>query len=492
MHFRLLSLTSALFFFLLQCGSRQQAVTNTAASIASIVPFLPPTETPVGELILALLDTTAAGPIAADEHLGLQVGAHVRAFYGAAPQPAWTQPNDSITTEAKEVLALFGQARTYGLRPENYAAAQLQALRDSLRRPSPSKPQQRARFDVYLSDAVLRFMLDLHRGRLRTYAVSPQEQAARQIFQPAHILRESLAGGKLQAGVLACQPRNREYRQLQRALAQWLSTPVPADSVVQYETRYEQVALNLERWRQEAISDSEYLLINLPAYRLELVSGDSVVRQHRVIIGKPETPSPTLSSTIDHFTLAPDWHVPRSIATKEILPILKKDVGYLARNNFAVYDARGRQLDPYQINWQQVSAKSFAYTIRQSAGCDNALGNIVFRFKNPYSVYLHDTPVRQAFTYPMRALSHGCIRLQNPMQLATYLLERGGQFRRLPTEEECALQSKPQQVRLAKSMPLHVRYFTCAAENGQLRFYPDIYQRDKALSRALAAVARQS
>ncbi|MBC6608062.1 L,D-transpeptidase family protein [Hymenobacter sp. BT188] len=494
MHIRLFSLTSAVFFSLLQlqCGGQQQGVTTPADQTAGISQDLPPTETPVGELILALLDTTAAGPAAVDERLGLQVGPHVRAFYGVTPQPVWSQPNDSLTTEAKAVLALLDQARAYGLQPEYYATDRLVALRDSLRLPAPSSPQQRARLDVYLSDAVLRFMLDLHRGRLRTYAASPRERATRQVFQPADLLRESLTAGKVADGILACQPHNREYRQLQQALEQWLSTPVPADSVAQYQVRYEQVALNLERWRQEAISDSEYLLINLPAYKLEVVRGDSVVRQHRVIVGQPKTPSPTLSSTIDHFTLAPDWHVPRSIATKEILPILKKDVDYLARNNFALYDERGRLLNPYQIDWQQVSAKSFAYTIRQSAGCDNALGNIVFRFKNPYSVYLHDTPVRQAFTYPMRALSHGCIRLQNPMQLAAYLLARGGQFRKLPTDEECARQSKPQHIRLAKSIPLHVRYFTCATENGQLRFYPDIYQRDKALKRALTLIARES
>lgn len=493
MHNRLLSLTSAVLFSLLQCGGHQQTVTSPPGKADIITTDLPPTETPVGELIQALLDTTSGGPTSVDERLGLQAGPHVRAFYGARPQPAWTQATDSLTTEAKAVMALLAKAQAYGLQPEDYAATQLFALRDSLRQPAYlERPKRLARFEVYLSDAALRFMLDLHRGRLRTYVTSPREKAAGQVFQPAEVLRESLAAGKVAAGILACQPQHREYRQLQLALEQWLSAPVPADSIAQHQARYEQVALNLERWRQEAIPDTEYLLINLPAYRLEVVRGDSVVRQHRVIVGKPETPSPTLSSTIDHFTLAPDWHVPRSIATKEILPILKKDVGYLARNNYAVYDGRGRPLNPYQINWRAVSAQSFAYTIRQSAGCDNALGNIVFRFKNPYSVYLHDTPVRQAFTYPMRALSHGCMRVQNPMRLATFLLERGGQFRKLPTEEECARQSTPQHIRLAKSIPLHVRYFTCATENGRLLFYPDIYQRDKALSRALAAMARKS
>jgi murein L,D-transpeptidase YcbB/YkuD len=204
-----------------------------------------------------------------------------------------------------------------------------------------------------------------------------------------------------------------------------------------------------------------------------------------VIVGKPHTSTPTLSSVIKHFTLAPDWHVPHSIATKEILPRLKQDPGYLARNNFALYNYQGRMLDPYQINWRKVTAQRFPYTIRQSAGCDNALGNIVFRFANPHAIYLHDTPVRQAFQQPHRALSHGCVRVEQPLQLAAFLLGRGGQNVELPTEDECARQPRPQDVPLAQSIAVHIRYATCAAEGGQLRFYPDIYGHDAALRQQL-------
>ncbi|GAB2955280.1 hypothetical protein GCM10027048_21250 [Hymenobacter coalescens] len=287
--------------------------------------------------------------------------------------------------------------------------------------------------------------------------------------------------------MLACQPPHREYRQLQAALARWLRRPVPPDSAAAFRTRYEQVALNLERWRWEAIPDSEYVLVNLPAYELYVVRADSVHRRHRVVVGKPETPTPTLSSRIRYFTLAPDWHVPRSIATREILPHLRAHPGYLARHHYLLYDQQGHLLDPYRINWAQVSARAFPYTIRQSAGCDNALGNVVFRFTNPYAVYLHDTPMRQFFEQPRRAFSHGCIRLERPLQLAAYLLQREGRAVRLPSETECARQSRPRHVALQRPMPLHVRYSTCAAENGQLRFYPDVYQRDAHLRRVLFA-----
>ncbi|SHJ81689.1 Murein L,D-transpeptidase YcbB/YkuD [Hymenobacter daecheongensis DSM 21074] len=459
---------------------------------------LPPTTAPavpVAPLIRALLDTAAGPARAADARLGLRAGSDVRTFYGSTFAPAWTQPTDSLNPDASAALGLLARAPAHGLRPTDYGWPRLQALRDSLRQPAgpalaEARARQQARLEVYLTDAVLRFMRDLSRGRLRPYTLSGREKAAGRAWQPALGLRAALGHGAVPATMLAGQPPNREYRELQRALAQWLTRPVPPDSGRQHEARYQQAALNLERWRWDAIADSEYLLINIPAYELQVVAHDSVLHRRPVVVGKPKTPTPTLSSAIGYFTLAPDWHVPRSIATKEILPRLKVSPGYLARNNYTLYDERGRLLDPYRINWRRVTAQNFRYVIRQSAGCENALGNIVFRFENPYSVYLHDTPTRQLFAQPERALSHGCIRLEQPMQLAALLLRRDGQPLRLPSEEECARQPRPRDVRLRRPIALHVRYATCIGENGHLRFLPDIYQRDEVIRRGLFGARR--
>ncbi|GAB3639128.1 hypothetical protein GCM10027422_47190 [Hymenobacter arcticus] len=444
---------------------------------------------PVNSLVRALLDTTVAGSARRlDAQLGLQAGAEVRAFYGATPAPAWLA-DDSLGPDALAALALLAQAPAHGLCPADYGNARLGALRDSLTQPSmpAQRAQQLARFDVYLSDAALRFMRDLSRGRLRRYTASARERLAGPAGQPAVRLRAGLASHAVPLALLAGQPTNREYRQLQQALAGWLRLLPAPDSAAQHRARYEQVAVNLERWRWEALpaADSTYVLVNLPACELLVVARDSVRCRYRVVVGKPATPTPTLSSVIDHFTLAPDWHVPRSIAVKEMLPHLQRDPGYLARNNYALYDGRGRLLDPSGINWARVSAQHFAYTVRQSAGCENALGNIVFRFANPYSVYVHDTPLRQVFAQPYRALSHGCIRLEQPLALAAYLLLRGGQPVQLPTEAECARQPRPRDVPLRRPIALFVRYATCSVEGGHLRFLPDLYHRDEVIRRGL-------
>ena len=446
-------------------------------------------ELPVDTLVRALLDTTAAGSApAADTHLGLQAGADVRAFYIGTSSPVWATASLGPTDAARAGLALLADATAYGLLPDNYGLARLEGLRDSLvqNATAPGQHRARARFDVYLTDAVLRLMRDLYRGRLRPNVLSGREKRAKRPFDFVDALRRGLAADSLRATVLACQPPNREYQRLQAALAGWLQTPVAADSLAQWRAQYQQIAVNLERWRWEVVTDSTYLLINLPAFGLQLVRAGRVVQEHRVIVGHPKTPTPTLSSALTYFTTAPDWRVPHSIAVKDILPRLQRDPGYLARNNFSVYDQQDQPVDPEQVNWADVTPKNLAYAFRQSAGCDNALGNIVFRFRNPHSIYLHDTPVRRLFAAADRALSHGCIRMEDPFALAAYLLRRDGSAARLPTDDACAHQPQAQDFLLRKSLPLHIRYFTCVATDaGQIQFYPDVYALDGGLRQAL-------
>ena len=467
-----------------------------AAEVAVPAPPIPPPPAAVASLILALLNTVPGSPAAAANFCqGLQSVAAVRALYGPTGMPVWTLPADSVNANARAALGLLARAAEQGLRPADYGGPRLGALRDSLTLPVPSeapaaRARQQAHLEILLSDAVLTFMRDLNRGRLHPYTVSVRERAGGRAAQPVAALLAALASRQVPAAMLVGQPANREYRQLQQALARWLAEPTAPDSARQHRARFELAALNLERWRWEAVlAVPEYVLINIPAYELQVVALDSVRRRHRVVVGAPHTPTPTLSSVISHFTLAPDWHVPRSIATREMLPRLQQDAGYLARNNYALYDDQGRLLDATTIHWAGVTTGSFAYTIRQSAGCENALGNVVFRFANPYAVYLHDTPLRQLFARPYRALSHGCIRLEQPMELAAYLLRREGRPVQLPSEAACARQPRPHDVRLTHGLPLYIRYATCAAERGRLVFYPDIYHRDETLRRALFGAA---
>jgi murein L,D-transpeptidase YcbB/YkuD len=368
----------------------------------------------------------------------------------------------------------------------------LQALTDSLAQPlqQPARRNaQLARFDVLLTDGLLLFVVHLRRGQLHAFTPSPLEKA-KVLFAPAAWLARALATPDFTGALLRCQPQQREYQQLQQALARWRQHPAGPDAG-QRRRRAQQLAVTLERWRWTAIADAEYVLVNLPAYQLNVVRHGRVLQTHRLVIGRPANPTPTLSSRLTSFTIGPEWRVPRRIATGQLLPYLQANAqsptehDFLADNNYRLFDAQGREIRAADVNWSAVTAQNFAYTIRQSPGCGNLLGNVIFPFANPYGVYLNDGPDPQRFERPYRALGHSCLQVQRPMRLAAYLLGPDAARAALPTEAQCEAAPKPRNFFFKRAVPLHVRYATCAVVAGRLRFYADVYGRDEGVRQQL-------
>ena len=435
--------------------------------------------------IQALVRDTLAG------RLQLIQGQNSQAFYHPrAYAPAWCDAQQP-TAQGRAALALLSRAEDFGLQSRHYHVAALQALADSLARPpAAARPEaQLARFEVLLTDGLLAFALHLRRGQLRAFTPSPLEKAGA-AFAPAAWLARALAAPDFAVALLKCQPPQREYQQLQQALARWRQHPTGPDAAARLR-RAQQMAVTLERWRWMAIPDAEYVLVNLPAYQLEAVRYGRVLQTHRLVIGRPANPTPTLSSRLTSFTIAPEWRVPRRIATTQILPYLKANAAahsehnFLADNNYQLFDARGQEVAAAGVDWAAVTAQNFPYTIRQSPGCGNLLGNVIFPFANPYGVYLNDGPDPQRFEHAYRALGHSCLQVQNPMHLAAYLLGPDAAHAGLPSEAQCEADPKPRNFFLKRPVPLHVRYATCAVVAGQLRFYADVYGQDEALRRQL-------
>ncbi|MDX2002851.1 MAG: L,D-transpeptidase family protein [Chitinophagales bacterium] len=248
-----------------------------------------------------------------------------------------------------------------------------------------------------------------------------------------------------------------------------------------------QAALNLQRWRWEQTFDTEYVYINIPSFTLQVLNNEKLVREHNVVVGKASSPTPELSSSITYFIVNPFWSVPRSIATEELLPKIKANTGYLASKHYRLLDNKGNEIDPKSVNWNNVNSRNFNYIIRRDPGTFNDLGQIKFMFPNRYSVYLHDTPSKNLFVNDVRGYSHGCVRLQNPVDFGFFLQERDG------CETDCedlqALIDEMQQktIVLKKPLTIYIRYYTAAGdEDGHIHFYPDIYGKDKALEHLLA------
>ncbi|GAB2871209.1 L,D-transpeptidase family protein [Hymenobacter ruber] len=438
--------------------------------------------------IKSLLNSPATGPALP---LALADGPALRAFYAKRSYSAAWCAGAGAGAKGRAALALLARAGDYGLVPARYHVPQLRALADSLAHPANAAGQvaRLARFEVLLTDGVVQFALHLRRGQLHAFTPSPLEKTGAP-FKPAVWVARALAAPGFAAALLRCQPPQREYRELQQALARWRRQPAGRNPSAR-NRRAQQMALTLERWRWQAIPESEYVLVNLPAYRLEVVRRGRVRLSQRIIIGRPGQPTPTLNSRLTSFTIAPEWNVPRSVAVRHILPYLKVNARYspeqdfLANNNYRLFDAQDRPVNPASVNWQAITAQNFPYTIRQSPGCGNLLGNIIFRFPNPYGLYLSDAPEPKRFAHPYRALEEGCMNLERPMHLAAYLLGPDSTSAALPTEAQCEANPQPRTIFLKRPLPLHVRYATCAVEAGRLRFYPDVYGQDATLRRQL-------
>ncbi|MBV9075973.1 MAG: L,D-transpeptidase family protein, partial [Methylobacteriaceae bacterium] len=222
---------------------------------------------------------------------------------------------------------------------------------------------------------------------------------------------------------------------------------------------------NMERWRWlPAAVAPRYLIVNIPEFRLRIVENGQVTHEARVITGKPETPTPILSSVMDHAIVNPSWYIPPSILKKEILPGLAADPGYAARRGYEVI-RRGNQI-----------------SVRQPPGERNALGFIKFMFPNQHAVYLHDTPTRNLFGSGRRAFSHGCVRVDQPFALADAVL--GAEWSE--TRLKKLIGRGERTIRLERPVPVHIAGVTLEADiAGGLRSFEDIYGYNRRVRQAL-------
>lgn len=239
------------------------------------------------------------------------------------------------------------------------------------------------------------------------------------------------------------------------------------------------LSVNYCRWLSCLIQNRAVIVVNIPGTLLKVYQKDSVFLEMRVIVGKKSTRTPTLASTISEVILYPYWHVPYSIATKELLPAIKRNPGYIDAGNYQVLDNRtGKVIDPYSINWSALSTKYFPYIIRQSTGCDNALGLLKLNFYSPYGVYLHDTSNKYLFTLNKRFFSHGCMRMEKPMELGYLILKNNRVAIDTLEQKGCLRNQSPIVVPAEERMPVIVWYNPVGIDNtGRLLFYEDVYDK---------------
>jgi L,D-transpeptidase YcbB len=241
--------------------------------------------------------------------------------------------------------------------------------------------------------------------------------------------------------------------------------------------RLQQLEASVERLAgTDFLFGQRYVVVNIPAAFAEAVANDKVERRYVVIVGKADKPSPTLTATITSVNLNPTWTVPLSITKNEVIAKMRTDPNYLSRMHMRLLDGRDNEIDARSIDWS--SDRSPNFVVRQDSGTWNALGAVKIDMPNPYSVYMHDTNMRNLFTADYRFLSHGCTRVDNVRDLAVWLLQDTPGWGRAEIDAAIATEQR-RDIPLAKKVPVAWIYLTgWMMRDGTVQFREDVYDHD--------------
>lgn len=238
------------------------------------------------------------------------------------------------------------------------------------------------------------------------------------------------------------------------------------------------LALNYYRWLACLTENHSVIVVNIPAAYMKVYKKQVVILEMRMVVGKPSTPTIPMISEVYEVIAYPYWYVPKSIVIGEILPAVKRNISYLETNNYQVLSREGKIMNPYSVNWSAMNRNYFPYTIRQATGCDNSLGLLKLNFYNLFGAYLHDTNSKNLFNQSRRFFSHGCMRMEKPVELGHLILNNNKIAIDTLTEKGCLKSQSPVIIPADVKMPVIVWYNPVDIDSsGNVLFFEDVYKK---------------
>jgi murein L,D-transpeptidase YcbB/YkuD len=499
-------------------------------TFTSFVQPVPPPLAPTVEEILAARLATAAPAVGS---IWLRASTLKTFYEHRSYRAAWSSPF-GLSSQAQALLAAVAASHEDALEPEDYHLTPIRERLAGLGDPRTATAEQLADLDLLLSDAFLLLGAHLRTGRVNPARLYPDLIFDRATVNIPAVLERALTLGQVRDHLLALAPSYYGYRLLKDELALLRSSSystipagptlkpgdvdlrvaavrrrleasgegpeglaadesiydsgleeavrlfqgrhglVPDGAVglgtlralnVSAEDRARQMALNLERMRWlPRDMGGRHVIVNIAGFELWGIEAGCTTLAMRVVVGTTTTRTPMFSSAISNIVVNPSWYVPESIAQTELRPKIEADPTFLERNNYRVTE-NGRLV--------------------QKPGRGNALGKLKFNFPNPFGVYLHDTPSQSGFARTVRTFSHGCIRLERPLDLADFAFRGDPLWHRELIEEEIA-KGRERRINLPRPLPLHLVYWTAwVDDHGIVQLRDDVYRRDAPLAAAL-------
>ena len=408
----------------------------------------------------------------------------VTAYYSEIAQPLWTS-KAGLTPKAQQVIDEIGHADDWGLRASDFEVPKTID-------PSPSV-EALAEAEMKLALAVVKYARHARGGRVDPPSVSRKFDQKPAIFDPRSVLA---AIGLADAGdryLQGLHPKHAQFAKLRLALlAARAAAAQHAELSAKPTASIQQLIVNMERWRwMPPDLGPFYVWDSIPDQITSVISDGKVAMSEKIVVGKLSSPTPIFSADMQFIIFHPSWGVPPGMKEYELAPKLRDTGGgWFSTKPLAseVLRAQGLQatrngvpVDPDKIDWSSTDIRSFEFT--QGPGATNVLGAVKFRFPNKHDVYMHDTPERNLFGGNVRAFSHGCMRVQNPMHLAEVLL---AQDKSWSAEQVKGYARRGSEVALTTPIPVHVTYFTATvSDTGAVVTLPDIYDLDSRVASAL-------
>jgi len=408
-------------------------------------------------------------------------------YYGSGvPRPRWLRPDGSLGPEARELLASVEGSARQGLHPDAYHSGALSRLADA----APIEPQIRAGLEILLSDAFLHLARHVSAGAVDPWRLHPGfRRAGPAPPDPVPALVAARESGRVAGTLAGMAPPHPEYAALCAELERLRESG--GAGAPHAARRSDRVRASLERWRWLPRDlGARHLRVNIPSFTVRAFEDGAPALAMRVVVGSAAWQTPIMDGVITELILNPAWWVPRSIATREMLPAVRRDPDYFSRTGIEVLADEGgvtRAVDPRRVDWSSVTAEGFPFRLRQPPGPRNPMGRIKFSFPNRYAVYLHGTPSDAGFERPLRTLSHGCVRVEDEVALALFALAPDPAWTRARLEQ--ALRGAPERpVRLPVPLSVYLLYFTATVDaEGAVSVTGDPYGWDEPLLDALDA-----
>lgn len=421
---------------------------------------------------------TIRSPLAIESPPFFYPGATSELVAHAALPSLYRSPSARAISYRKALVRTIDSLYKVQLIGEPYHVAMLQKLIHPPTSSSATRIDTSMMASSYFLDALLATAFDLFRGYKVASSVGYDKISLAYRQRDDSIIKAGILAAatpeQLFRWLFSLEPSQRAYVLLKKTFIDRQRVAAGALRSTSRDTLLKmRHSLHLYRWLFHFKLD-RFLLVNIAAASAQYIENDQFLLSMRAIVGKPSTPTPRFASYCSRLILYPYWYVPSSIAIGEFLSKIKRDPGWLDRRNMQVIDAKGSVVNHHRLNWRQFSAAYFPYTIRQSTGCDNALGVLKFDIETPYGVYLHDTNHKAAFLQTSRFLSHGCIRLEEPLLLGNKLLNGGLDTTYL---QSCFADKKPIYHSLPEPLPVFCLYLPASIdERGQLCLYRDVYR----------------